>query len=169
MSDGTAMTNAEARSVGVCQHGSLRRSCETCELADQLEIAEGHLAALRAPTGIAAAPRGHRESDGPMSLWACANGHLQGYTESMVCAVCGQGLAFATVGWESARVDNRHAPYEQQYDDRRLTDTPCPACGRVIQHGPCKDPTRCRYRLLGQSEPKGAWATTNTRGPDEPL
>jgi len=41
------MTNAEARSVGVCPHGSLRRSCETCELADQLEIAEGHLAALR--------------------------------------------------------------------------------------------------------------------------
>ena len=26
----------------------LRRSCETCELADRLEIAEGHLAALRA-------------------------------------------------------------------------------------------------------------------------
>ena len=44
------------------------------------------------------------------------------------------------------------------YDDRRLTDTPCPDCGRVIQHGPCKDATTCRYRLLGQSEPKGAWS-----------
>ena len=42
------MTNAEKiLAAWVCPHGSLRRSCETCELADQLEIAEGHLAALR--------------------------------------------------------------------------------------------------------------------------
>jgi len=42
------MTNSEARSVGVCQHGGLRRQCETCDLADRLEQAEERIAELRA-------------------------------------------------------------------------------------------------------------------------
>ena len=47
------MTNAEARSVGVCPHGngkyrSVCLECSNADLADRLEQAEGHLAALRA-------------------------------------------------------------------------------------------------------------------------
>lgn len=33
---------------GVCIHGSLRRSCEACDLADRLELAEAQLAEARA-------------------------------------------------------------------------------------------------------------------------
>jgi chromosome segregation ATPase len=42
------LTNADARSVGVCLHGSLRRQCETCDLADQLELADQRIDALTA-------------------------------------------------------------------------------------------------------------------------
>ena len=32
---------------GICIHGGLRRRCETCDLADRLEVAESQLAALQ--------------------------------------------------------------------------------------------------------------------------
>ena len=101
-----------------------------------------------------------------MSLWACADCHtLTSFTRSLRCS-CGGILQLAQI---EPMLPTSGTTYYLSYDDRRLTETPCPDCKRVFQHGPCKDPTRCRYRLLGQSEPKGAWATTNTRGPDEPL
>jgi len=40
-------TNSEAR-PDVCQHGGLRRQCETCDLADRLEQADAHLYRLGA-------------------------------------------------------------------------------------------------------------------------
>ena len=43
MSADVQWTNEEARSVGVCLHGWLRRSCEACDLANRLEISEQRL------------------------------------------------------------------------------------------------------------------------------
>ena len=89
-----------------------------------------------------------------MSLWICTACHtLTSLTQSMRCE-CGGTLVWAQMTSPTSGTTT----YGLSYDDRRLSDAPCPDCKRVIQHGRCKDPVTCRYRLLGQSEPKGAWS-----------